>query len=213
MDTLNYLKVSPYFSYANSSSSSDGTSQITRNKYFTSNKSNSETNATSPSYGSDFLFNHKFKKRGRNFSLSGSLNTSLREQDRKSQNDYFNIDTVGATSQLFQNQLIGNDNENTTANLRASYAEPLSRYTAIEVNYTWNNSSTKSIRTVDDIDAASGEKIRNAKLSNDYNYHFITNRYGVNLHTFKPKYNYSIGVVAQPSNLIGEDLGRNYNHE
>ncbi len=211
MDTANYLKITPYFSYAKSSAQSDGISQINKAKYFTSNKSNSQGNSTSPSYGTDVLFNHKFSKKGRNFSLSGTYDHSTREQDRISQNNYFNVDSTGAlpfSNELNQYQFIGNNNVNSTTNIRASYAEPISRYTAVEVSYNWNNSITKSTRSVDDFDALTGTKTRNNKQSNDYDYHFITNRYGLNLHTFKTKYNYSVGVIAQPSNLVGNDLGR-----
>ncbi|HUS01920.1 MAG TPA: outer membrane beta-barrel protein, partial [Chitinophagaceae bacterium] len=45
--------------------------------------------------------------------------------------------------------------------------------------------------------------------SNDYDYEFVTNRYGISLHTNKKKYNYFVGMVLQPSVLTGMDKGRN----
>lgn len=221
MDTLNYLKVSPYLSYALSQSGNNGVSEynkagsytLNRGGSYTLSKTQSQSSSTTPAWGSDFLYNHKFKKRGRNFSLSGSIDYSQRQQDRTSKNSYYNIDTSIAglinPSQTFQNQFTNYDNDNTTTSIRVSYAEPLSKFTSVELSYTWNNSNTKSLRDVDDVDSLTGSKVKNPKQSNDYEYRFITNRVGLSLRTFKAKYNYSIGIVAQPSELTGKDIGRN----
>ena len=213
MDTANYFKITPFFSYGSSANSSSGTSEISAlvksKKFYTLNNSISSGNSTSPSGGTEFLYNHKFSKRGRNFSLSSSINYSNRNQERNADNDYrdstFLPPTVKDSSRV---QFINTVSRNTTSNVRISYAEPLSKFTSIEASYTWNNSSTKSIKEVDDIDPLAGGKTRNMRQSNDYDYVFTTNRYGLSLRTFKQKYNYSIGVVAQPSNLSGTDLGR-----
>ena len=211
MDTANYFKVTPYFSYASSNGSNNSLSEIRKISYYTLNNSISSNNSTTPSGGSSFLFNHKFHKRGRNFSLSGSIDYSERDQERNADNDYYDVDSTFPNLRITDSsrvQFINTESRNTTSNVRASYAEPLSQFTSLEFSYTWNNSSTKSIKEVDDIDPAAGAKTRNLKQSNDYDYGFITNRYGISLRTFKPKYNYNIGVVAQPSILTGNDLGR-----
>ena len=214
IDTANYLKVTPYFSYASSNGNNNGISNITalRNDttYYTLNKSGSLSNASTPAAGSDLFYNHRFKKRGRNFSISSSINYSSRLQDRDAQNEYHDSTSISllATDSL-RHQFIETNTENTTTNIRFSYAEPIGKFTALEASYTWNNSSTKSIRDVNDIDAITGEKIKNIKQSNDYKYQFITNRYGLSLHTYKTKYNFLLGIVAQPSDLTGMDIGRN----
>jgi hypothetical protein len=41
-------------------------------------------------------------------------------------------------------------------------------------------------------------------LSTLYNYQFTTNRFGLNLRGIKAKYNYTIGISAQPATLTGE---------
>jgi hypothetical protein len=105
-------------------------------------------------------------------------------------------------------QFIVNESRNTTTNMRVAYAEPLSKYTSVELSYNRNNSSTTSLKNVDDVEPVLGNKIKNLKQSNDYDYRFTTNRYGISLRTFKQKYNYVIGIVAQPTILAGDDLGR-----
>lgn len=213
MDTSNFLKITPYFSYASSNGSNSGLSDITalRNdtSYYTLNKSASTNTASTPAAGSDLFFNHKFKKRGRNFSISSSIDYSARSQERDARNEYHDSTSYSLLStDSLRHQVIGTDAKNTTTNVRFTYSEPIGQYTFLEASYTRNNSSTKSIRDADDINSITGEKVRNIPQSNDYEYHFITNRYGLNLNLRKVKYNFLLGVVAQPSNLKGEDHGR-----
>jgi hypothetical protein len=211
MDTSNYFKITPYFSYASSFGNNKSISELRKPGYYTLNNSISSSNSSTPAGGSQFLFNHKFNKRGRNFSLSSSIDYSSRDNDRNATNTYNDVDSTFPNLLITDSsriQFVNTESRNTTSNVRASYAEPISKATAIEVSYAWNNSSTKSIKEVDDIDPLLGGKTRNMRQSNDYNYTFITNRYGLSLRTFKTKYNYSVGIVAQPSNLTGTDLGR-----
>ena len=212
IDSQNYMKVTPYFSYASSANSNKGISEYSKPKYYTLNNGISSSNSTTPAWGSELFYIHRFKKRGRNFNVSATINYSAREQDRDVQNNYFNVDSTGAIplpSQTNQYQFIGTDNVNTTTNVRLSFAEPVGKYTALEASYTWNNSTTKSIRDVSDVDVITGQKFKNLKQSNDYDYEFVTNRYGLSLHTNKKKFNYFAGMVLQPSVLTGMDRGRN----
>jgi hypothetical protein len=211
IDSADYVKVTPYFSYASSTGNNNGISEYMKPNYYTLNNGKSQSNSTTPAYGSDLFYIHRFKRKGRSFSVSGTVNYSERNQDRNIQNSYYNVDSTFAiplSTQTNQNQFIDNNNVNTTTNIRFSYAEPIGKYTALEASYTWNNSSTKSLRDVNDIDAITGEKIKNIKQSNDYDYKFVTNRYGLSLHHFKTKYNFLLGIVAQPSALTGMDNGR-----
>ncbi len=212
IDSLNYAKITPYFSYASSNNRNNGISEYSKPQYYTLNNGKTQSKATTPAWGTDLFYLHRFKRRGRNFNISGTINYSQRQQDRNVQNNYYNVDSTFAVpfpTQTNQYQFIGNDNSNTTTNVRFSYVEPIGKYTALEASYTWNNSSTKSNRDVNDVDVITGEKFKNLRQSNDYEYKFITNRYGLSLHTTKTKYNYFFGIVAQPSSLTGLDKGRN----
>lgn len=217
IDSLNYLKVTPYYSYASSNGNNNGNSFLTvyptainDTSFYTKHINASQSNATTPAGGSDLFFNHRFSKRGRNFSVTSSINYSSRLQDRNQQNLYHDSTskTMFATDSL-QNQFTETSTANTTTNVRASYSEPISKGTFIEASYTWNNSSTKSLRDVNDINSLTGDKIKNIPQSNNYKYHFITNRFGLSFHQARSKYNFLLGIVAQPSNLTGIDIGRN----
>ena len=215
MDSANYLKVTPFFSYSSSSGNSNGFSKIEALNvkkgitFYTLNNSANRNNSTSPAGGSDLLYIHRFKQKGRSFSISGSMNYSLRDQDSYPWNSYHDSASNNpVATDSIRNQFINTNTSNTTTNIRVSYAQPIGRYTALEASYTLNNSTTKSLRDVNDIDGLSGLNIKNSKLSNDYEYKFITNRYGLTLHQFKTKYNFLIGIVAQPAELTGTDKGR-----
>ncbi|MDQ6813415.1 MAG: TonB-dependent receptor family protein [Bacteroidota bacterium] len=211
MDTTNYFKITPYFSYSLSNYDSKSLSETSKQKFYTLNNSVSSGSSSSPSGGSEFLFNHKFDKKGRNFSVNGSIDYSQRSQDRNANNNYHDVDSTMpnyVVSDSNRIQYIANENRNVTTNLRIGYSEPLSKFTSVEFSYNRNNSATNSIKNVDDINPVLGIKARNLPQSNDYDYQFTTQRYGLSLRTFKPKYNYVFGVVAQPSALTGNDIGR-----
>lgn len=213
VDTANYLKVTPYFSYASSGVNTQRVSDITalRNDttYYTENNSRSVSNASTPAMGSDLFFNHKFRKHGRNLTVSSSIDYSARWQQMDVLNDYHDSTAMEliATDSL-RHQFIATDAKNTNTQIQVSYAEPVGKFTTIEASYSWNNSSTKSLRKADDIDFITGEKSPNIPQSNDYKYRFTTNRYGLTLNQRKIKYNFLLGIVAQPSNLTGMDYGR-----
>jgi len=214
MDTANYLKVTPYFSYASSGVNTRRVSDITalRNDitYYTLNKSKSVSNASSPAMGSDLFFNHKFNKRGRNLSISSSIDYSARLQQWDAFNEYRDsASTEPIATDSLRHQFIETNAKNINTHIQLSYCEPVGKFTTLEASYSWNNSSTKSIRNADDIDLITGEKSPNIPQSNDYKYRFITNRYGLTLNQRKVKYNFLLGVVAQPSDLTGMDYGRN----
>ena len=212
IDSSDYLKVTPYFSYASSNSSGLGVSQTSKISYSTLNNNQSGSNSTTPAFGSDLFYLHRFKKRGRNINITSSIDYSSRDQLRNIQNSYINVDstlTPPLVTQANQNQAIDNNNNNTTTNIRVSYDEPISKYTALDFSYAWNQSVSKTTRDVDDVDLLTGIKTKNMVQSNNYSYQFVTNRFGVNLHSFTTKYNYLVGIVAQPSNLTGDDIGRN----
>ncbi|NNU34897.1 hypothetical protein HK413_14110, partial [Mucilaginibacter sp. S1162] len=69
-DTVNYLKISPSFNY--SSTNSTSTENVNYQQGGTTTQAyttNLRSNSTAPSFGGNLLFNHRFEKRGRNFSL------------------------------------------------------------------------------------------------------------------------------------------------
>src|SRR5439155_404142 len=94
MDSLNYLKVLPWFSYNQSGNETVGTFQSYRKRYATLNDNINSGSGNSPSAGGNLLYNHRFRKRGRNFSVNAGIDYSDNEQNRYSNNAYTYIDSA-----------------------------------------------------------------------------------------------------------------------
>jgi len=217
-DSLNYLKLSPYFSYSQSNNWSNSHSEISAlSKHsFTVSDNQSRSDNQAPNGGGNLLYNHRFKKRGRNFSTYLSLDYSDSRSDRFSNSNYHNVDSTFSPIYIkdtLQVQSIATDTRNTRTSVHLSYNEPLtaSGATSLEVNYDWNKSETESIRDVTDFaNVAAKDGHYNDKQSNHYRYNFITNRAGLSLRGRYEKYNYSIGFLSQPTSLKGYSLGKNF---
>ncbi|MGN7986335.1 outer membrane beta-barrel protein [Pedobacter sp. 22226] len=206
IDTMNYLKISPNFSYSNSNGNSTGGSDITQDTLSTNRQSTNFNTSKNLNARTNFFFNHKFEKKGRNITSWGNINYSDGENYKDMYNNYINTHNKAADTVL-QNQLNNQNSRNLGLNAGVSYMEPIWKKTFLEVNYNWNRSSTNNSR--DAYDVVDGNEVFNPNLSNIYDYQFITNKVGLNYRYIGEKLNYTIGVNAQPAILRGENLSNN----
>jgi Outer membrane protein beta-barrel family/CarboxypepD_reg-like domain len=206
IDTMNYLKISPNFSYSNNSGNSAGGSEINQDTLATNRQSTNFNTSKNINARTNFFFNHKFEKKGRNITSWGSISYSNGENYKDVFNKYINTHNNAADSVL-QNQLNNQDNRNFGLNAGVSYMEPIWKKTFLEVNYNWNRSSTNNSR--DAYDVAGGNQVFNPNLSNIYDYQFITNKVGLNYRYIGEKLNYTLGLNVQPAILRGENLSNN----
>ncbi|MCF8319090.1 MAG: TonB-dependent receptor family protein [Sphingobacteriaceae bacterium] len=205
IDSVNYLKVTPYFNLGQSIGTSantfaflqDGTSLISNGN--NSGISSSET----PNFGADALFNHRFGKRGR----TASVTLSLSKNNTTQENDAINqTSTIGIPIAVYQRQLVSNNNTNTTTRSGISYIEPLSRTESLEFNWNFSLADYQNGRTTLGTNTPGGLLATVASQSNDYTYSFMTNRLGMNYRVTQKKYNYSVGLGVQPSLLSGTSV-------
>ncbi|WCT10036.1 outer membrane beta-barrel family protein [Mucilaginibacter jinjuensis] len=199
IDTANYLKINPSFSYGSSNDINNDIFSNSRLNTVTNGTDNSITNANSPTGGANILYNHKFKKKGRNFSVSGSVNFSKSTSDL---DDQYNTQTDSVIVPLHQQ--INTMNTSQKVNAHASYIEPIGKTTYLEANYTYSYTNTDNNRLNYRFDPVTHVPMYIDSLSTLYNYQFITNSFGLNLRGVKPKYNYTVGLVAKPTSLNGE---------
>jgi uncharacterized membrane protein YgcG len=208
-DTLNYLKVTPTFSYSKTltNATDDVTNKLTSRTtgdLYTSTAYNSTTyaNSSSPSLGLTALYNHRFNGHGRNLSINVNLSTTKNDQ---SQNPVYNY-TVGAPLAP-ANQQVNTSGKTQTVGANFSYIEPLSKVSFLELNYAYNHSYTSSDKETDTLTNVVPPVYQNyALLSNNYNFTFITNRVGLNYRVVQKKYNYTLGLGVQPSTLDGHSV-------
>lgn len=199
MDTVNYLKINPSYSYAISNDVSTDVFSNTRNSSLVTGNELALTNSSNQSGGINVLYNHKFHKKGRNFSVNAGLALSKSDQDL---NDQYTTHQDTVTTRLYQQ--INSNNSSQKVNVRLSYIEPIGKTTYLEANYAYNYSNTDNNRYNYRIDPATGTQTYVDSLSTLYNYQFITNRFGLNLRGIAAKYNYTLGIAVQPSTLEGQ---------
>ena len=197
-DTVNYLKVTPTFSYAGTNTNETDSVSLTQKQAITS-AYNSFTNGDSqaPNYGISALYNHRFPHR-RNLSIFANASSA---PSWSYQNPIYNY-TAG-TPAAPVNQLINTYSRTNSYGVNLSYLEPLGKRSYLELNYAFNHSVTANNKETDTL-SSTGSYNRYDLLSNQYNYTFTTSKVGLNYRFVEKKYNYTLGLGVQPSVLDGD---------
>lgn len=205
-DSVNYIKFSPNFSYgASNNGGSTSYTQFDNLRLSSDGTTLNQTNSKNPNFGANLLLNHSFQKKGRNISLYISANNSKTNQEDDQLTQYINYIVNGGTSNVYRNQNLYDNNRNSRIFSNFSYNEPLSDKANLEFSYNHSTTTYKNERETFDIRPAGGSTF-NTSLSNNYNYSFSTDRFGLNYRFNEKKYNYSFGLSAQPSVLEGKSV-------
>ena len=197
-DTINYLKISPSYSYAGINTTQNGSNLLVNDTATISNYNfKALSHSTAPNYGINVLYNHRFNGHGRNFSVNVGTGRSTSYQY---QNPVYTYIAGAANAPL--DQFINTNSRTDTLGAYFSYIEPIAKHSYIELNYNYRHSYTTADKETDTLTA--GNQLNNYPLlSNNYNFTFVTNRFGLNYRFVQNKYNYVLGVTAQPSLLEG----------
>lgn len=209
-DSSNYLKVSPNFSYGNSNNRSYSDFNYWEDDIFKTQEGyNGDTvHKKTPNFSGDISYNHRFKKRGRNFSTRISLGTSSTLSDDDKINFTREFLKAGGYSDAYLDQLITQDNNNHNYGIRVTYTEPVAKNRFLDISYSYNNSYAKNDRRTFDRDSIGSEIHFIDSLSNAYENTFINQRVGLSLRTVNKKYNYSIGLTMQPMEINGYSISK-----
>ena len=204
-DTINYLKITPTFSWAgtntnesemnNFSSTGTGTTAGAPISIF-----NEVTSGTShaPTYGFIGLYNHRFPHR-HNFSVNFNFSSSTSNAYQNPVYDY----TFGPHNAP-ADQMINTYSHTNSYGTTLSYLFPIGKLSYLEFNYSVNYSVTNNNTQTDSLYNAASNLFRSdSALSNIYNYTFTTNRAGINYRFIQKKYNYTLGIGAQEADLNG----------
>ncbi|MDP9048246.1 MAG: carboxypeptidase-like regulatory domain-containing protein, partial [Bacteroidota bacterium] len=200
-DTINYLKISPSYSYAGLNTTQNGASKLVSDSTVISQYNfDLLSHSSAPNYGVNMLFNHRFNGHGRNFSVNvGAGNSS----SNAFQNPVYHlIPGTPGPSNVPLDQFINTNSRTDTLGAFFSYIEPIAAHSYLEVNYNYRHSYTTADKLTDTVDV-NNQLNYYPLLSNNYNFTFITNRFGLNYRFVQKKYNYVLGVTAQPSQLEG----------
>lgn len=209
MDSFNYIKISPNVSFQNSNNKLFNDFDFYRSAGLKSqNGLNRDTTLSDrPSIRTSILYNHRFRKRGRNFSVNSDFGWSGTNSDQLRYNNtqfYAPDGTPGFL--LNQVQQTRQDNNSSNINLRAVYTEPLSREHFLDLSYNFNRNFAHNDRITNQQDPFTGIFSKIDSLSNAFENNYNFNRFGASLRTVKKKYNYTIGILVQPVDLRGYSI-------
>ncbi|HMO31999.1 MAG TPA: TonB-dependent receptor [Lacibacter sp.] len=216
VDSFNYIKITPNISVQQSNNLLSNSFDIFRSASLKAQQGvNQDTTlSTRPSFRTGILYNHRFRKRGRNFSLNTDIgyNETDLEQLRANNTQFFQPD--GSNGFLLnQLQRINQDNRNNSINLRAVYTEPLSAERFLDFSYNFNRNVAVNDRSTDQKDLVSGQFNRIDSLSNAFENNFNFNRFGASIRTVKKKYNYTLGIQLQPVSLRGYSITKDSTYQ
>lgn len=200
-DTVNYLKITPTFSYAGTTTNENESVNLVRSGTrgdTTAYTSLTNANSQAPTYGLTVLFNHKFKRR-HNLSINVTLNSA---PSWAYQNPVYDYTQGTPTAPL--NQMVNTYSRTNSYGTTISYLLPIGKLSYLEFNYALNYSVTTNNKQTDTLfDPASFAFRSDSALTNLYNYTFLTNKFGLNYRFIQKKYNYTLGIAAQPGTLDG----------
>ncbi len=207
IDSFNYIKISPSINYSkNTGNNKSLFDYIQTGGIKSSDGSNlNQSSSTAPNLSANVLFNHKFRKRGRNFSASVNLgnNESNSTQDIVNLSNQYIPPFIGYRNAF---QYIDQQNNNHNYGVRLTYSEPLSKTRNLDFSLSHNNNYSRNDKKTYNVDSASQAQTLNSFLSNDFENNFYNNRAGISLRTTTKKYNYTLGLSFQPVDLQGKSI-------
>jgi hypothetical protein len=105
-----------------------------------------------------------------------------------------------------QTQLVEQNNQANSVNIRAVYTEPVMKDRFLDLSYQLNHNFTESNRMTFADNMQTGNFLNVPDLSNAFKNDFNFYRFGAGIRTIKKKYNYTLGVQIQPVVLRGYSI-------
>jgi len=199
IDSANKLTLTPSLSFQNNKSN---TTLIDSNFIFDRipvNTAKVVSGITNSGYdfNNNALFQHKFSKKGRTFSVN--LNTQFSE--RGNEGNYLSTGSTNLDQRYntygFTKKLSGS----------LSYTEPLNKSSILQLNYSPSYSRNQSNKATNDYDSTStAYDDFNVPLSNKYQNVYTTQRGGASYRYQQNKLNFSFGADAQNAELKGNQI-------
>lgn len=206
-DSSTSLKITPSFTYQNSSYRSRSLYSTLSEKLITANEGVNTTEGESSGFNfrNEALFRKKFKRKGRTFSaqLTNTINEADGDGEQRSINAFFQPDGSLLSRDTInqQNEFSSNDNG---YNARATYTEPLGKRMLMEISVANSSTRSASIRNTYDFNSNSGKFDEiNDLLSNNFNSRYGYTSAGAKLRYQRKKYNLALGAQWQRASLEG----------
>ncbi|TGE22162.1 TonB-dependent receptor [Hymenobacter aquaticus] len=149
------------------------------------------------------LYRHRFAKRGRTFSLGLNTTYNNRDADNFLYSENFDFTSRPTATPSFTNQYSRLDQIGWTWNGTASYTEPLSLKSQLQLNYTINYAPNDSDKKTYELLPNDGRDL-NEQLSNVFTSRYTTNSAGLTYRYQFQKLEWSVGGSLQYAQLHNE---------
>jgi hypothetical protein len=148
---------------------------------------------------SNLLYRHRFRKKGRSFSLNVNGVAGQNESDGEltAENEFYA--GLGEKRNVSQENSQKTDNQILATTF--SYIEPLGGRKYLEATYNFRTNQNQVERNVFDVN--NGTRTLNSLLSNVYNSNYLYNRPGLSMRINRTKYNLSFGASWQKTVIAG----------
>ena len=204
IDSFNSIKLSSVIGYqqGKAKKQNDYESFIPDDKILNNGFSNTDHSTEGYIINNELLYRHKFKKKGRTFSVTGAMqyNDSRAKGVQNAINNFFSNGSISLRDTLDQNTRLNSITQSYSVN--ANYTEPLSKRSLLEFRGFYNINQGELDRKTFDYNKTSGKYDRvNTILSNAFENIYAYTGGGVSMRTQQKKYGYSLGANLQYAQL------------
>ncbi|ELR68561.1 TonB-dependent receptor [Fulvivirga imtechensis AK7] len=201
IDSANSLRLNGNLSFNNTTTNTMGSSRTLDSDGSVRNDSEQSnyTTGTSDRANGSLLFRHKFGKKGRTLSVNSEF--SYQDSENEGTLQAVNRFYGPVTEEIILNQESVQETQSRVLGSTVSYTEPLGGRKYLEANYSIRQSTNDVDREVYNI--VNEQLIFNELLSNKYSSDYLYQRGGVNFRYNQRKYNLTLGVGYQATQLDG----------
>ncbi len=204
IDSFNSIKLSSVIGYqqGKAKKQNDYESFIPDDKILNNGFSNTDHSTEGYIINNELLYRHKFKKKGRTFSVTGAMqyNDSRAKGVQNAINNFFSNGNISLRDTLDQNTRLNSITQSYSVN--ANYTEPLSKRSLLEFRGFYNINRGDLDRKTFDYNKASGKYDKmNTVLSNAFESRYEYSGGGISMRTQQKKYGYSVGANLQYAKL------------
>lgn len=199
----NYLKISPNLSYSVNDQVSNSIKTLRNREVSSEGEYSVDGQSNTPAVGTDMIYVRSFKRPGRKLVVNGNFEYSDTDRSERIGDYFVSIDSAYLQPRIdIYSMLQQSDNAHASrvGKVRAAYVEPIHKKGILEFSYEYDYTSIRSSRSVWDIEEAHVID----SLGVQYNYLFMSNRYGLTYQVEQgSKLKYTFGLAAQPLVLEG----------
>jgi hypothetical protein len=204
IDSFNSVKLSSVVGYqkGNGNKKTNYESFEPGDKMLNDGFSNTSSFTEGYTTSNELLYRHKFKKKGRTFSLTASMqyNDSRARGTQNTINNFFSNGVINQRDTLDQVTRLNSITQSYAAN--ASYTEPLSKRSLLEFRGFYNTNKGELDRKTFDYNKTSGKHDKvNGILSSAFENSYDYMGGGISMRTQQKKYGYSVGANLQYAQL------------